>query len=135
MATWLLLKPTTGTYMNSLDKALAFQALHTRRHPLVLPNPWDAGSAKILTSMGFEALATTSAGLAFSLGRRDAEGAVSREENDILRIESMIGRASNDVMSTCSTVLPSSWALVLLRFFATALTGAALAEDFVAIAG
>lgn len=66
--------------MNSLDKALAFQALHTRRHPLVLPNPWDAGSAKILTSMGFEALATTSAGLAFSLGRRDAEGAVSREE-------------------------------------------------------
>lgn len=66
--------------MNSLDKALAFQALHTRRQPLVLPNPWDAGSAKILTSMGFEALATTSAGLAFSLGRRDAEGAVSREE-------------------------------------------------------
>ena len=66
--------------MNSLDNALGFQALHSRRHPLVLPNPWDAGSAKILTSMGFEALATTSAGLAFSLGRRDAEGAVSREE-------------------------------------------------------
>lgn len=58
--------------MQGLDKAMAFQALHSRRQPLILPNPWDAGSAKILTSMGFEALATTSAGLAFSLGRRDA---------------------------------------------------------------
>ncbi|MGO2768848.1 isocitrate lyase/PEP mutase family protein [Pseudomonas taetrolens] len=66
--------------MQNLDKALAFQALHLRRQPLILPNPWDAGSAKILTSMGFQALATTSAGLAFSLGRRDAEGALSREE-------------------------------------------------------
>ncbi len=66
--------------MENLDKALAFQALHSRRQPLILPNPWDAGSAKILTSMGFEALATTSAGLAFSLGRRDAEGALSRLE-------------------------------------------------------
>ena len=58
--------------MQGLDKAMAFQALHSSRQPLILPNPWDAGSAKILTSMGFEALATTSAGLAFSLGRRDA---------------------------------------------------------------
>ncbi len=66
--------------MQGLDKAMAFQALHSRRQPLILPNPWDAGSAKILTSMGFEALATTSAGLAFSLGRRDAEGALSRGE-------------------------------------------------------
>ncbi|MFH6564927.1 isocitrate lyase/PEP mutase family protein [Pseudomonas kulmbachensis] len=66
--------------MQGLDKAMAFQALHSRKQPLILPNPWDAGSAKILTSMGFEALATTSAGLAFSLGRRDAEGALSRGE-------------------------------------------------------
>ena len=66
--------------MQNLDKALVFQALHSRGQPLLLPNPWDAGSAKILTSMGFEALATTSAGLAFSLGRRDSEGTLSREE-------------------------------------------------------
>lgn len=66
--------------MQGLDKAMAFQALHSRKQPLILPNPWDVGSAKILTSMGFEALATTSAGLAFSLGRRDAEGALSRGE-------------------------------------------------------
>ncbi len=66
--------------MQQRDKALAFQALHGRQQPLILPNPWDAGSARILTSLGFEALATTSAGFAFSLGRRDAEGALSRRE-------------------------------------------------------
>lgn len=54
--------------------------LHQGPGMLVLPNPWDAGSAKMLASLGFDALATTSAGLAFSLGRRDAEGAVSRTE-------------------------------------------------------
>lgn len=58
----------------------AFRALHQRDGLFVLPNPWDAGSAKILAHLGFEALASTSAGLAFSLGRPDAEGAVSREE-------------------------------------------------------
>lgn len=63
-----------------LQKALAFQALHQRDELLVLPNPWDAGSAKILAALGFEALATTSAGLAFALGRPDGEGQVSREE-------------------------------------------------------
>lgn len=65
--------------MSQTLKAERFQALH--QGPLfVLPNPWDAGSARILASMGFAALATTSAGLAFSLGRRDAESAVSRDE-------------------------------------------------------
>src|SRR5688572_8309321 len=61
------------------------------------------------------------------MSRMSAARAVSREENDILRIELMIGRASNEVMSTCSMVLPSSCAFALLRFFATALTGAAFA--------
>jgi 2-methylisocitrate lyase-like PEP mutase family enzyme len=46
----------------------------------VIPNPWDAGSARLLASLGFAALATTSAGLAFSLGRRDGEGGLDREE-------------------------------------------------------
>lgn len=62
------------------QKALAFQALHQREQLLVLPNPWDAGSAKILAALGFEALATTSAGLAFSLGRADGEGLISRAD-------------------------------------------------------
>lgn len=61
-------------------RAEAFKALHERPGTFVIPNPWDAGSAKMLASLGFEALATTSAGLAFSLGRPDAEGAISRDQ-------------------------------------------------------
>ncbi len=62
------------------ERGEAFRALHQRDGLFVLPNPWDAGSAKLLAHLGFEALATTSAGLAFALGRPDAEGAVSRDE-------------------------------------------------------
>jgi 2-methylisocitrate lyase-like PEP mutase family enzyme len=62
------------------DKAQRFQALHARPGAFVIPNPWDAGTARILAGLGFEALTTTSAGLAFTLGRRDGRGAVSREE-------------------------------------------------------
>ncbi|WP_350298655.1 isocitrate lyase/phosphoenolpyruvate mutase family protein [Pseudomonas putida] len=61
-------------------RAEAFKALHERDGAFVIPNPWDAGSAKLLASLGFEALATTSAGLAFSLGRPDAEGALSLDD-------------------------------------------------------
>jgi len=53
------------------DKARAFRALHAREGAFVIPNPWDVGSARILAHSGFDALATTSAGYAFSLGRRD----------------------------------------------------------------
>jgi 2-methylisocitrate lyase-like PEP mutase family enzyme len=61
-------------------RAEAFRSLHDRSGIFAIPNPWDAGSASILATLGFEALATTSAGLAFSVGRPDAEGAVGREE-------------------------------------------------------
>lgn len=61
-------------------RAEAFKAMHEREGAFVIPNPWDAGSARLLASLGFEALATTSAGFAFSLGRPDAEGALSLEE-------------------------------------------------------
>ena len=59
-------------------KARAFWGLHAGPRAFVIPNPWDAGSARILASLGFKALATTSAGLAFSLGRKD--GSASRAE-------------------------------------------------------
>src|SRR5215210_2392645 len=51
-------------------KGDAFVALHSGR-PFVIPNPWDVGSARVLQALGFEALATTSSGFAFTLGRRD----------------------------------------------------------------
>lgn len=62
------------------DKARSFRALHEGPETFVLPNPWDAGSARILAALGYRALATTSAGLSFSLGRRDGEKLVSRAE-------------------------------------------------------
>ncbi len=62
------------------EKAERFRALHARPGAFVIPNPWDAGSARILTSLGFDALTTTSAGLAFALGRRDGAGMVTRDE-------------------------------------------------------
>jgi 2-methylisocitrate lyase-like PEP mutase family enzyme len=59
------------------EKGEAFRALH-EGEPFVLPNPWDAGSARVLTALGFEALATTSSGFAFTLGRLD--GSVTLDE-------------------------------------------------------
>lgn len=62
------------------EKAAAFRALHERPGAFIIPNPWDAGTAKLLASLGFEALATTSLGLANMLGRIDGTGTVSRRE-------------------------------------------------------
>jgi len=59
------------------QKGAAFRALHERAGAFIIPNPWDAGTAKLLARLGFEALATTSAGYAFSMGVQD--GAVGRE--------------------------------------------------------
>src|SRR5438105_14477101 len=55
-----------------------FRELHAREQLFVMPNPWDVGSARLLASCGFEALATTSAGFAWSLGKLDQS--VTREE-------------------------------------------------------
>jgi 2-methylisocitrate lyase-like PEP mutase family enzyme len=60
------------------DRRARFRALHEREQLFVMPNPWDVGSAKLLASLGFEALATTSAGLAWSLGKLDQQ--VTRDE-------------------------------------------------------
>jgi len=60
--------------------AQVFRALHERPGIFVMPNPWDAGTAKLFASLGFEALATTSFGLANALGRVDGTLAVSRDE-------------------------------------------------------
>lgn len=57
--------------LTQAEKAAAFHALHARKGAFIIPNPWDVGSAQILAHLGFEALATTSMGYAFSLGRQD----------------------------------------------------------------
>jgi 2-methylisocitrate lyase-like PEP mutase family enzyme len=63
--------------MTQAEKAEAFRALHSD-DPFVIPNPWDAGSARVLAALGFQALATTSSGFAFTLGRLD--GGVNLDE-------------------------------------------------------
>ena len=57
-------------------KALEFRALHAGK-PFVIPNPWDAGSARVLAALGFKALATTSSGFAFTLGRLDGQATLA----------------------------------------------------------
>jgi 2-methylisocitrate lyase-like PEP mutase family enzyme len=61
------------------DAATRFRALHERKGIFVMPNPWDAGTAKLLADFGFEAIATSSAALAWTLARPDATGGVTRD--------------------------------------------------------
>src|SRR5881275_2438266 len=64
--------------MSVADRRARFRSLHAADEVFVMPNPWDVGSARLLASLGFEALATTSAGLAWTLGKQDGE--VTRDE-------------------------------------------------------
>jgi 2-methylisocitrate lyase-like PEP mutase family enzyme len=65
--------------MNQSEKARCFAELHAREKLFVIPNPWDGASAKLLAALGFEALTTTSAGLAFAIGKPD--NGVTRAES------------------------------------------------------
>src|SRR6266481_3465110 len=64
--------------LTQAEKGRAFRALHERAGAFLIPNPWDAGTARLLAVLGFEALATTSAGYAFSAGKRD--NTIGRDE-------------------------------------------------------
>lgn len=77
--------------VSQAEKGKIFGKLHEGPGAFIIPNPWDAGSARILVGLGFQALATTSAGFAFSLGRRD--GQVTRE--DVLTHCRVIAEASD----------------------------------------
>jgi 2-methylisocitrate lyase-like PEP mutase family enzyme len=97
------------------QKGATFRDLHEGA-PFVIPNPWDAGSAKVLEALGFEALASTSSGLAFTLGRRDG-GATLDEVVDHARaladatsvpvsvdLENGYGRAPQDAAAAIARV-------------------------------
>jgi 2-methylisocitrate lyase-like PEP mutase family enzyme len=64
--------------LTQAEKGRAFRALHERDRAFIIPNPWDVGTARLLAHLGFEALATTSAGYAFSVGRPD--NTITRDE-------------------------------------------------------
>jgi len=67
-----------ATMLTQAEKGRSFRALHERKGAFIIPNPWNPGTAKLLAHLGFEALATTSMGFAFSVGKRD--GKINREE-------------------------------------------------------
>ena len=69
--------PSTSA-VTQVEKGLRFRALHERKTAFIIPNPYDVGTALLLEQLGFEALATTSAGFAFTLGHRD--GGLTREQ-------------------------------------------------------
>lgn len=110
------------------ETVASFRALHERTGTFVIPNPWDIGSARILASFGFEALATTSAGHAWSLGKTD--GGVTREEalahcRDIVRATHLPVNAD---LEKCFADDPAGVAETIGLAGATGLAGASI-ED------
>ncbi len=109
------------------EKALAFQELHRRPGAFIIPNPWDAGTARLLASLGFEALATTSLGLANIHGR----GTVSA--NEIIENARMIAAATdlptNGDLENCGADLPEEAAKLIPRASEAGLAGGSI-EDF-----
>ena len=79
---------TTSSGLDRRAKGEALRALHARDEPFVIPNPWDIGTARLLASLGFEALATTSAGCAYALGVPDNR--IDREQA-IEHVRTLVG--------------------------------------------
>ena len=120
---------TVGPMTDQHAKAQQFLSLHQPGSPLLMPNPWDAGSAKLLASLGFQALATTSSGFAATLGRLD--GSVSRDE--ALAHAAAIGAATDVPVSAdlenAFADEPAAVAATIALAIETGLAGASV-EDF-----
>jgi 2-methylisocitrate lyase-like PEP mutase family enzyme len=111
-------------------RAEAFRILHERPGIFAIPNPWDAGSARMLAALGFEALATTSAGFAFSVGRPDAEGAIGRDET-LANAGAIVAATSLPVSADLENGFgdePDTCAETILRAAAAGLVGGSI-ED------
>ena len=123
--------------MNSqLARAETFRYMHDRPGIFALPNPWDAGSASMLATLGFEALATTSAGFAFSIGRPDAEGAIGRDET-LANARAIVDATSLPVSADLENGFgdgPNTCAETILQAAAVGLVGGSI-EDATGRAG
>src|SRR3974377_1844449 len=116
------------------EKAAGFLSLHRAGVPLLLPNPWDQGSAKLLASLGFQALATTSSGFAMTLGRLD--GSVSRDEAlaHAAEIVAATGLPVSADLENCFADDPDGVARTVALAAQTGLAGCSV-EDFTGDAG
>jgi len=111
-------------------RAEMFRSLHVRPGVFAIPNPWDAGSARMLAALGFEALATTSAGLAYSIGRPDGEGAITRDET-LAHARAIVGATSLPVSADLENGFgddPAACADTIVRAAAAGLVGGSI-ED------
>src|SRR5215470_13761422 len=111
------------------DRRKAFRALH-ESGCFVIPNPWDVGSARYLQHLGFSALATTSAGFAFSQGLPDSDVAVSRDRSlaNIAQIVAAVDLPVNADFSSGYGMTPSDVADSVSRCVATGVAGLSI-ED------
>jgi 2-methylisocitrate lyase-like PEP mutase family enzyme len=117
-------------------RAETFRSLHERPGIFAIPNPWDAGSASILAKLGFEALATTSAGLGFSIAKPDGQGAISREET-LANARAIVGATSLPVSADLENGFgddPDTCAETILLAAASGLVGGSI-EDATGRAG
>lgn len=111
------------------EKSVAFRALHERPGAFVIPNPWDVGSARLLASLGFEALATTSLGLANMLGRADSKVSLQEILDNCREIAAATPLPVNADLENCGGDMPEVAAKAIGLAQAAGASGGSI-EDF-----
>jgi 2-methylisocitrate lyase-like PEP mutase family enzyme len=114
---------------NQVERGNRFKAMHERNTAFVIPNPWDVGSAKLFEALGFEALATTSAGYAQTLGRLDGLLSVDEKLNHCRALCAATSLPVSADLENCFADSPEGVAAVLTRAAETGLVGASI-EDY-----
>ena len=99
--------------MTQRDKAETFAALH-QGEPFLIPNPWDAGSARMLEALGFRALATTSSGFAFTLGKLDGEATLDEVVEHVRVMAAAIVAGVPDAVAALRDVAAEGRPIVLV---------------------
>lgn len=115
--------------MTQLERASAFKALHERDGAFLIPNPWDAGSARLLAALGFEALATTSLGFAQTLGRLDGMVTLDELVEHCRDLCAAVDLPINVDLENGFAHEPQDAAQAFLRVAATGVVGASI-EDY-----
>ena len=111
-----------------MQKAEAFRSLH-EGEPFVIPNPWDAGSARVLEALGFSALATTSSGFAFTLGRRDGGVTLDEVAEHVAVLDAATGLPVSADLENGYGAEPEAAALAVTRAAAAGASGGSI-EDW-----
>jgi len=111
------------------EKCIHFEQLHQADEAFIIPNPWDAGSARLLEGIGFKALATTSAGLAYTLGRSDGEVSLEEKLKHCATLATATSIPINADFENGFADDPESVAKNLLKLAETGVAGCSI-EDF-----